>query len=62
MSNAVKKVFSVSKQAYLKEEARLKKLRERKAKVGSAITELLKAKLVASSREYGSGKYFWKRL
>jgi hypothetical protein len=30
MSNAVKKVFSVSKEAYLKEEARLKKLRARK--------------------------------
>ena len=30
MSNAVKKVLSVSKEAYLKEEARLKKLRERK--------------------------------
>jgi hypothetical protein len=30
--NAVRKVFSVSKQAYLKEEARLKKLRERKAR------------------------------
>jgi hypothetical protein len=28
--NAVRKVFSVSKEAYLKEEARLKKLRERK--------------------------------
>lgn len=28
--NAVRKVFSVSKDAYLKEEARLKKLRERK--------------------------------
>jgi hypothetical protein len=28
--NAVRKVFSVSKQAYLKEEARLKKARERK--------------------------------
>ncbi len=28
--NAVRKVFSVSKEAYLKQEARLKKLRERK--------------------------------
>jgi hypothetical protein len=31
--NAVRKVFSVSKEAYLKEEARLKKLRERKKRV-----------------------------
>jgi hypothetical protein len=30
MSNAVKKVFSVSKEAYLKEEARLKRVRARK--------------------------------
>jgi hypothetical protein len=30
MSNAVKKVFSVSKEAYLKEEARLKRARVRK--------------------------------
>jgi hypothetical protein len=30
MSNAVKKVFSVSREAYLKEEARLKELGERK--------------------------------
>jgi hypothetical protein len=28
--NAVRKMFTVSKEAYLKEEARLKKLRERK--------------------------------
>jgi hypothetical protein len=31
--NAVRKVFSVSKEAYLKEEARLKKLRERNKRV-----------------------------
>jgi len=30
--NAVRKMFTVSKEAYLKEEARLKKLRERKGK------------------------------
>jgi hypothetical protein len=37
MSNAVKKVFSVSKEAYLKEEARLKKLRERKKRAKKPI-------------------------
>jgi hypothetical protein len=33
--NAVRKVFSVSKEAYLKEEARLKKLRDRKKRTKS---------------------------
>lgn len=34
--NAVRKVFSVSKEAYLKEEARLKKLRARKRRAKKA--------------------------
>ena len=37
MDNAVRKVFSVSKEAYLKEEARLKKVRERKKRAPKAI-------------------------
>jgi hypothetical protein len=34
--NAVRKIFTVSKEAYLKEEARLKKLRERKKRAKKA--------------------------
>ena len=37
MSNAVKKFLSVSKEDYLKEEARLKKLRERKRRTKKAV-------------------------
>ncbi len=37
MSNAVKRVFSVPKEAYLKEEARLKKLRARKRRTKKPI-------------------------
>ena len=36
MHNAVRKMFTVSKEDYLKEEARLKKLRERKKRAKSA--------------------------
>jgi hypothetical protein len=39
--NAVRKIFTVSKEAYLKEEARLKKLRDRKSgKEGRLISFL----------------------
>ena len=34
--NTVRKIFTVSKEAYLKEEARLKKLRERKKRAKKA--------------------------